>query len=106
MDGRLDSLAVDELGFIPIVQFKNEGWEGFNKHELENTENGKISLDRFRPITKENIISVKDNHWVILLHENHGFKIHVATISTQGIPIEIFLLIKPEIMISNRLEQP
>ena len=92
LDGQIESLTVDDLGFIRIVQFNNEGWEGFNKHELESTKNGEISLDQFRPITKEDIISVKENHWVILLHEKHGFKIHVATISPQGIPIEIFLL--------------
>ena len=92
IDGQIESLAVDDLGFIRIVQFNNEGWEGFNKHEQESTKNGEISLDQFRPITKEDIISVKENHWVVLLHEKHGFKIHVATISTKGIPIEVFLL--------------
>ena len=92
LNGQIESLAVDNLGFIRIVQFNNEGWEGFNKHEQESTKNGEISLDQFRPITKEDIISVKENHWVVLLHEKHGFKIHVATISTKGIPIEVFLL--------------
>ena len=92
MDGQIDSLSLGNLGFIRIVQFNNKGWEDFNKYELESTKNGKISLDRFRPIIKEDIISVNENNWVILLHQNHGLKIYVATISTQGIPMEVFLL--------------
>ena len=92
MDGQIDSLELDKNDFIRIVQFNNEDWEGFNQHELESTKNGKISLDRFRPIVKEDIISVKENHWVILLHEDNDHKIYVATISTQGIPLEMFLL--------------
>ena len=48
MDGQIDSLELDKNDFIRIVQFNNEDWEGFNQHELENTKNGKISLDRFQ----------------------------------------------------------
>ncbi len=92
LKGHTDSLEVDKLGFIRVVQFNCEGWDSFNQHELESTKNGEISFDRFRPITKKDIISVKDKYWVIKLHEKQGLKIHLATISTQGIPMEVFLL--------------
>ena len=90
--GRLDSLAVDKLGEIRAVQFDKEGWQWFNEHEMKSTSNGRVSLDRFRPIVQDDIVSVNGNHWVVLLHEKHGVKIYLATISSRGIPQEGFLL--------------
>lgn len=92
MDGHLDVLAVDELGTFQAVQFDIEGWQGFNDREMKDMPDGRVALERFRPIAREDVVSVNDNHWVILLHEKQGFKIHLATISSDGIPLQGFLL--------------
>ena len=92
MDGHLDALAVDELGTFQAVQFDLEGWQGFNDREMKDMPDGRVALERFRPIVREDVVSVNDNHWVILLHEKQGFKIHLATISFDGIPLQGFLL--------------
>ena len=92
LEGHLDVLAVDKLGAFQAVQFDLEGWQGFNDHEMKSTPDGRVALERFRPIVREDVISVNDNHWVVLLHEKQGFKVHLATISSEGIPLQGFLL--------------
>jgi hypothetical protein len=83
---------VDKLGAFQAVQFDLEGWQGFNDHEMKSTPDGRVALERFRPIVREDVISVNDNHWVVLLHEKQGYKVHLATISSEGIPLQGFLL--------------
>ena len=74
LEGHLDVLAVDKLGAFQAVQFDLEGWQGFNDHEMKSTPDGRVALERFRPIVREDVISVNDNHWVVLLHEKQGFQ--------------------------------
>ncbi len=92
INGRLDSLALHGLGKLQTVQFDMEGWQWFNEHEMKSTPNGQVSLDCMRPIVQDDIFRVNDHHWAVLLHEKKGFKIHLATISFQGVPLEGFLL--------------
>lgn len=92
LSGQIDSLPIDNLGAIRAVQFDLEGWDFFNEHEKKSTTDGSLPLKRFRPITQSDILQVADDHWVFLLHEKQGFKIHLASVTSQGVPIESFLL--------------
>ena len=90
--GHIDSLALTELGKFQTVQFDREGWQWFNEHEMKSAPNSQVFLDLVRPIVKDDIIGMNDHHWAVLLNEKKGSKIYLVTISSQGIPLEGFLL--------------
>ena len=90
--GQIDSLPISHLEVIPAIQFDMVGWEFFNENEKKSTQNGGVDLGSFLPITKDDIVDVRDDHLVLLIHEKQGGKIYLASITSQGIPIESFLL--------------
>ena len=90
--GRIDSLKLTELGNLRTVQFDSEGWQGFNEHEMKDAPDGQVFLGLMHPIVQDDIVGMNDHHWVVLLHEKKGAKIYLATISSQGVPMEGFLL--------------
>ena len=90
--GRIDSLALNELAKLQTVQFDNEGWQGFNEHEMKDAPDGLVFLGLMRPIVKDDIFGRNDHHWAVLLHEKKGAKVYLATISSHGVPMEGFLL--------------
>ena len=90
--GRIDSLALAELGKLQTVQFDKKGWQWFNEHEMKSAPDGQVFLDLMHPIVKDDIVSMNDHHWAVLLHEKNGPKIYLATISSHGVPLEGFLL--------------
>ena len=87
-----DSASVDDLGWIAAIQFDQPGWEFFNEHEKKRLTDGTIALRAFRPIQKEDIIELRPDHAVVLLHARHGPAIRLASISRNGVPIQSFLL--------------
>ena len=90
--GRVDSLSLTELGKLQTVQFDQEGWQGFNEHEMKDAPDGQVSLDLMRPIVQDDIVGMNEHHWAVLLHEKKGAKVYLATISFHGLPMEGFLL--------------
>ena len=90
--GQIDSLPISHLEVIPAIQFDMVGWEFFNENEKKSTQNGGVDLGSFLPITKGDVVEVRDDHLVLLIHEKQGGKIYLASITSQGIPIESFLL--------------
>ena len=90
--GRIDSLSLTELGKLQTVQFDQEGWQGFNEHEMKDAPDGQVSLDLMRPIVQDDIVGMNEHHWAVLLHEKKGAKVYLATISFHGLPMEGFLL--------------
>ena len=77
---------------MPAVQFEEADWAFFNAHEREDMEDGKVPLHRFRALVKEDVVALRDDLAVVLLHEREGWKVRVATFTPEGLPIQSFLL--------------
>ena len=92
VDGDLDSVTVRHLGAMPAVQFEEADWAFFNAHEREDMEDGKVPLHRFRALVKEDVVALRDDLAVVLLHEREGWKVRLATFTPEGLPIQSFLL--------------
>jgi len=92
ISGQIDSLSMSQLEVIPAIQFEMADWQFFNENEKKSTPNGGIDLVNFLPLTKDDIVEVRADHVVVLIHEKQGVKIYLASITPQGIPIECFLL--------------
>lgn len=92
VNGMCDSASVDELGWITAIQFDEPGWEYFNEREKKGLSNGFVALNAFRPIQKEDIVALRPNHAVVLLHARQGPTIRLASIARNGVPIQSFLL--------------
>ena len=92
MDGSRDTLALDHLEDVPAIQFDESGWEFFNAYEQKGVEDGKVPLHRFRPLVKEDVVELRDNLAVVLLHERQGWRVRLATFTLEGDPIQSFLL--------------
>ena len=90
MAGRLDSLTLTED--LPFQQFSGEGWTYFNQHENKAHPSGKVAVDRFYPLTKKDVIEIRDELIVVLLHEKDSWQIRVASLHADGTPIQSFLL--------------
>ncbi len=90
MAGELDSLTLTED--LPFQQFSGEGWTYFNEHENKANPSGKVAVDRFYPITKKDVIEIRDELIVVLLQEKDSRKIRVASLQADGTPIQSFLL--------------
>ena len=67
MAGELDSLTLTED--LPFQQFSGEGWTYFNEHENKAHPSGKVAVDRIYPITKKDVIEIRDELIVVLLQE-------------------------------------
>ena len=92
MEGQRDSLQLDESAWMNAVQLDHSGWEAFNQHERKRLDHGRVSLTRFHPLTWQDIVEVREDHTVALLHEKQGRRIHLASLDSAGTPIEGFLL--------------
>jgi hypothetical protein len=58
MDGKLDSLTLTED--LPYQQFSGEGWTYFNERENKAHPSGKVAVDRFYPLTKKDVIEIRE----------------------------------------------
>ncbi len=92
MNNQTDSLSLAILDDVPAKQFNQEGWEFFNLRENKELQNGRLSMDRFRPIVKEDVIEVREDLVVVLLHERNQRKLRLLSLKLNGDPIESFLL--------------
>ena len=92
MKGQRDSLNLDESAWMHAVQFDQRGWDVFNQHERKSLDHGRVSLARFSPLTRQDIVEVREDHTVALLREKQGRRIHLASLDSAGTPIEGFLL--------------
>ena len=92
LDNQRDSIPIASLGDIPAKQFNREGWEFFNQREGKELQNGNLSLNGFRPIVQEDIVEVREDLIVVLLHGPDQRKIHLASLKRNGDPIQSFLL--------------
>ena len=92
LQGQIDTLSLEQLQTIPLVQFDNEGWDFFNQHEAKSAPDGLLHFSDLTPLLTNDIVDVHDNHISVLLRERDGFKIYLASFTDQGTPIEAFLL--------------
>ena len=92
LQGQIDTLSLEQLQTIPLVQFDNEGWDFFNQHEAKSAPDGLLQFSALTPLSPNDIVDVHDNHISVLLRERDGFKIYLASFTDQGTPIEAFLL--------------
>ena len=90
--GTCDSASVDDLGWITAIQFDQPGWEYFNEYEKKRLTDEAVALSAFRPIQKEDIVALRPDHAVVLLHARQGPAIRLASIARNGVPIQSFLL--------------
>lgn len=92
MDQQVDSLSLTSFEDLSVQQFNQEGWEQFNLREQKDLKNGRVLMERFLPIVKEDVIEIRPDLVVVLLHEASGSKIRVASLKMDGTPIQSFLL--------------
>lgn len=92
MNHQVDSLSLKSFGYVSVQQFNQEGWEQFNLREQKDLKNGRVLMERFLPIVKKDVIEIRPDLVVVLLHEGSGSKIHVASLKMDGTPIQSFLL--------------
>lgn len=92
LEGSLDSLSVSPSQAIPAVQFDAPGWAFFNAHEREELVDGQVPLGRFRPLVQADVVELRDDLAVVLLHERQGWRVRLATFTLEGTPIQSFLL--------------
>ena len=92
INNQRDSLSLASFGEIPAKQFVQEGWELFNLREEKELQDGGVQMERFRPIIKEDVLELRGDFVVVLLHEPSGSTIRLATLKIDGTPIQSFIL--------------